>query len=112
MSAAQRVAVVIGLVFMVGLALWPPWYMKVTQAPYTIYTSTRRHAVWWRTPTEFYFGSTRNQESDNPVLVRYVRIDRDRLALEWFAVAGLAAAVVVLLGGRRDRRPRAAPPAV
>lgn len=128
MTLAQRIAVAMGLLVMVFLAVWPPWYVKMhdpTTVTQTYYRAVGHHPVSCDilaavrhskgkrlqiTIREMallrekgYTDEQINTAGDVIPDIIYGQVDRDRLTLEWFAVAGLTFAAVVLLGHWRRK---------
>jgi len=101
MTLAQRIAVVAGLLTCLLLVLWPPWYGKLDR----YYPRLGRHPLVWRAP------QTEPRIPTDPRFcwdaLRYIRVDREQLSVEFLAVIIVTGAAVVLLGHRRRREEKA-----
>ncbi len=107
MNAKQRLVVVVGFVVILGMGLYPPWRLTITQ-PVSISPSNPVEEEWaievgggyaWLTYQPWMIPEVERRRSEG-CGVQVIRVDTSLLLCQWFLVSAVTVIFVIFLGDR------------
>ena len=97
MNRAQIVALVVGITLMIGMGLYPPWRVELSE---TQKWRSSAYGFLFAPPRMAAFVPDRYQKG--PTIFRSCRaigLDVSRLLVQWVVVTALTAGAIVVIGG-------------